>query len=57
MYDRELLLEILNQTLAAVQKVIKRFESVDSVDYSKNTPVGMQPLAEAREKIISDIRP
>jgi uncharacterized protein with HEPN domain len=44
MYDRELLLEILNQTLAAVQKVIKRFESVDSVDYFTNTPVGMEKL-------------
>ncbi len=44
MYDRELLLEILNQTLAAVQKVIKRFKVVDSVDYFTDTPAGMEKL-------------
>ena len=44
MYDRELLLEILNQTLGAVQKVIKRFESVGSVDYFTDTPAGMEKL-------------
>ena len=33
MCDKQMLLEILTQTLEATQKVIKRFEPVTSVDY------------------------
>lgn len=44
MYDTGLLLEILNQTLAAVQKVIKRFEPVDSVAFFTDSPGGMEKL-------------
>lgn len=44
MYDREILLEVLKQTSDAVQKVIKRFEPVTSVDYFTDTPDGMEKL-------------
>ena len=44
MYDKELVLEILNQTLAAVQKVINRFEPVDSVDFFTDSLGGMEKL-------------
>ncbi len=44
MYDREMLLEMLKQTSDAVQRVIKRFEPVTSVDYFTDTPDGMEKL-------------
>ena len=44
MYDKELLLEILNQTVNAVQKVIKRFEPVGSVKVFTDTQRGMEKL-------------
>ena len=44
MYDKDMLLEILQQTLEAVRRVIKRFESVTSVNYFTDTPDGMEKL-------------
>ena len=44
MYDKILLLDILRQTSEAVQRVIKRFEPVDSVDFFTNSSEGMEKL-------------
>jgi len=33
MYDKDMLLEVLQQTLDAIERVNKRFESVDSVEF------------------------
>ncbi len=44
MYDKGMLLEVLIQTSAAVQRVIKRFESVPSVSYFTDTSDGMEKL-------------
>ena len=44
MYDELILLEVLKQTSEAAQKVIKRFETVTSVDYFTDSPEGMEKL-------------
>ena len=44
MYDKEILLAVLNQTVVAAQKVIKRFESVKSADYFTDSAEGMEKL-------------
>ena len=44
MYDKDMLLEVLMQTAAAVQRVIERFEPVSSVNYFTDTPEGMEKL-------------
>lgn len=44
MYDKDMLLEVLIQTSDAVQRVLKRFEPVPSVDYFIDTPDGMEKL-------------
>lgn len=44
MYDKDMLLEVLKQTSAAIGRVNKRFESVDSVEFFTDTPEGMENL-------------
>ena len=44
MYDSELLLAVLQQTFAAVQRVIKRFEPVTTADYFTDSAEGMEKL-------------
>jgi uncharacterized protein with HEPN domain len=44
MYDKDLLLEVLKQTSDAVQRVLKRFEAVTSVDFFTDSPEGMEKL-------------
>ncbi|MBE0501958.1 MAG: DUF86 domain-containing protein [Desulfuromonadales bacterium] len=44
MYDKDMLLEVLKQTSAAIGRVNKRFESVDSVEFFTDTPEGMEKL-------------
>ena len=44
MCDKQMLLEVLTQTLEATQKVIKRFEPVTSADYFTYSPEGMEKL-------------
>ena len=44
MYDKDMLLEVLQQTSDAIERVIKRFEAADSVDYFTDTPEGMEKL-------------
>jgi len=44
MYDKDLLLEVLKQTSDAVQRVLKRFEPVTSVDFFTDSPEGMEKL-------------
>ena len=44
MYDKDMLLELLRQTSDAVQRVIKRFDPVSSVNYFTDTPEGMEKL-------------
>ncbi len=44
MYDRDMLLDVLHQTLEAVQRVIKRFEPVGSVAFFTDTDDGMEKL-------------
>ena len=44
MYDKQVLLEVLQQTYDATQVVIKRFEPVTSVEYFTDTPSGMEKL-------------
>lgn len=44
MYDKEMLLNILQQTLEAIQRVQKRFEPVTSVDFFTDTTDGLEKL-------------
>jgi len=44
MYDKDMLLEVLHQTYDAIERVNKRFESVDSVDFFTRSPEGMEKL-------------
>lgn len=44
MYHKNFLLEVLKQTYEAVQRVLKRFEPVTSVDYFTDSPEGMEKL-------------
>jgi uncharacterized protein with HEPN domain len=44
MYDKDLLLDVLKQTSDAVQRVLKRFEPVTSVDFFTDSPEGMEKL-------------
>ena len=44
MFDRELVLEILEQILEASQRVLKRFEPIRSVDDFTNSESGMEKL-------------
>lgn len=44
MSDREMVSELLQQTLDAVERIIKRFEPVDSADFFSDTPGGMEKL-------------
>lgn len=44
MYDKEMLLEVLKQTSEAIERVNKRFESVDSVEFFTRSPEGMEKL-------------
>lgn len=44
MYDNELVQDILNQILDAVQKVINRFTPIQTAEDFTNTPEGMEKL-------------
>jgi uncharacterized protein with HEPN domain len=44
MYDKEMLLEVLKQTADAIERVNKRFEPVDSVEFFTRSPEGMEKL-------------
>lgn len=44
MYNKELLLDILQQVSSAVKRVRQRFEPVTSADYFTDTPQGMEKL-------------
>lgn len=44
MFDREFVLEILEQILEASQRVLKRFEPISSVDDFTNSESGMEKL-------------
>ena len=44
MYDKDMLLDVLHQTLEAVQRVLKRFEPVTSVDLFTDTADGLEKL-------------
>lgn len=44
MYDKEMLLEVLRQTADAIERVNKRFESVDSVEFFTGSPEGAEKL-------------
>jgi uncharacterized protein with HEPN domain len=44
MYDKDMLLEVLQQTLDAIERVNKRFESVDSVEFFTGSPEGKEKL-------------
>jgi len=44
MFDREFVLEILEQILEASQRVLKRFEPIRSVDDFMNSESGMEKL-------------
>lgn len=44
MYDKEMLLEVLHQTLDAVKRIMKRFEPVESVCFFTDTTEGMEKL-------------
>jgi uncharacterized protein with HEPN domain len=44
MSDREMVSELLQQTLGAVERIIKRFEPVDSADFFSDTSGGMEKL-------------
>ena len=44
MYDKEMLLEVLKQTVDAIKRVNKRFETVDSVEFFTGSPEGMEKL-------------
>ena len=44
MYDKALAKEILQQTYHATELILKRFESIESVDDFTSTPEGMEKL-------------
>ena len=44
MYDKELVLDIFNQILDAVQKVITRFTPIQTVEDFTNSPEGMEKI-------------
>ncbi len=44
MSNMEMLAELLRQTLDAVERIIKRFEPVDSADFFTDTAGGMEKL-------------
>ncbi len=44
MYDKELVVEVLNQISNAVSIALKRFEVVSDVSYFTDTPEGMEKL-------------
>jgi uncharacterized protein with HEPN domain len=44
MYDKELVTEILNQTLESTQKIILRFTPIKTVNDFTNSPAGMEKL-------------
>ena len=44
MSDNEMLMEVLLQTLDAIQRIIKRFEPVESVSFFTDTADGMEKL-------------
>jgi len=44
MYDKELAKEILHQTYHATQLIVKRFESIETVNNFTDTPAGMEKL-------------
>lgn len=44
MYDKNLLIQIFQQTEDAVRRILKRFDTVDSVSYFTNTAEGMEKL-------------
>lgn len=41
MYDKNMLLELLEQTYGAVERIITRFSPVDSADFFTDTAGGM----------------
>lgn len=44
MFDKELVIEILNQVLSATNKVIVRFNPIGNVEDFTNSPEGMEKL-------------
>lgn len=44
MFDKELVLDILNQILNATQKVITRFTPIETAEDFTNSPEGMEKL-------------
>jgi uncharacterized protein with HEPN domain len=44
MYDKDMLLDVLHQTLEAVQRVLKRFEPVTSVEIFTDSSEGLEKL-------------
>ena len=44
MSDKSILLDMLMQTLEATQRVIKRFEPVDSMNFFTDSDAGMEKL-------------
>lgn len=44
MFDKELVIEILNQVLSATKKVIVRFNPIGDVEDFTNSPEGMEKL-------------
>lgn len=44
MYDKDMLLNILHQTLTATKRVSERFEPVDSPEYFTNSEQGLEKL-------------
>jgi hypothetical protein len=50
MYDRDMLLDVLEQTYSAIELVNKRFEVVDSVEYFTSSSDGREKMVR-KEKI------
>jgi len=44
MYDKKLVLDILRQTVNAIDTILQRFENVDKVSYFTDSPYGMEKL-------------
>ncbi len=44
MYDKDMLLDVLFQTLEAVQRVMKRFEPVATVEFFTDSSIGIEKL-------------
>lgn len=44
MFDRELVIEILNQILNATRKITVRFDPINDIEDFTNTPEGMEKL-------------